>query len=143
VNQLFMIDTNTISYIVKGTSAAARHRMSNLQSGEVACISAITEGEIRYGLAKMATLTAPTKTSMRSAIQDFLARIQVLGWGKQEASVYGALRANQERRGMTLANLDMLIAAHAVAVRAVLVTNDKSFARVSELSPTVSWANDL
>jgi tRNA(fMet)-specific endonuclease VapC len=61
---------------------------------------------------------------------------------------YGFLRAKQEGAGKSLGNLDMLIAAHAVSVGAILVTNDKAFLdlaylHVSGLSATVNWATEL
>lgn len=138
-----MIDTNTVSYIVKGRSPAARAKLAGLQGGEIACISAITEAELRYGLAKI-----PDATALRSAVEGFLAKIQVLLWGRPEAMAYGFLRARQEAAGRSLGNLDMLIAAHAVSVGAILVTNDKAFLdvaylHVSGLSATVNWATDI
>ncbi len=138
-----MIDTNTVSYIVKGRSPAARARLAGLGSGEIACISAITEAELRYGLAKI-----PNATAFRSAVEGFLTKIQVLLWGRQEAMAYGFLRAKLEAAGRSLGNLDMLIAAHAVSVGAILVTNDKAisdvgYLHVSGLSATVNWATEV
>ncbi|HEV2619458.1 MAG TPA: type II toxin-antitoxin system VapC family toxin [Acidobacteriaceae bacterium] len=138
MTSLYMLDTNTVSYIVKRQSPEARRRLFALQSGEIASISAITEAEIRYGIAKK-----PEASALKSLIDAFLASIQVLPWGRNEAEVYGRVRATQERRGISLANMDMLIAAHAIAAEAVLVTNDKVFAQINELSATVNWATDL
>lgn len=56
---------------------------------------------------------------------------------------YGKLRARQEGAGKMIGALDLLIAAHAVAVGAVLVTNDKAFAQVTALPGRVNWATDL
>jgi tRNA(fMet)-specific endonuclease VapC len=138
VSQLFLLDTNTVSYIVRGKSTAARSRLTNLQPGEITCISAITEGELRYGLAKV-----PQASTLTPAVEGFLGRIQVLAWGKLEAGVYGSLRANLEKSGRTLGNLDLLIAAHAVAVNAILVTRDRAFGQLSDVLTTVNWADDL
>jgi tRNA(fMet)-specific endonuclease VapC len=137
VNQLFMIDTNTISYIVKGSSPAARAKLAGLATGEIACLSAITEAELAYGLSK-----SPKAERLRPAIEGLLAKLQILPWGREAAQVYGQLRARQEAAGKPLGNLDLLIAAHALASGAVLVTNDKSFAWVSGLVGIVSWATD-
>jgi tRNA(fMet)-specific endonuclease VapC len=133
-----MLDTNTVSYIVKGKSAASRTKLASLQHGEIACISAITEAELQYGLAKN-----PNATALRSAVEGFFAKIQILPWGREEARAYGGLRARQEAAGKPLGNLDMLIAAHAISVGAILVTNDKAFSRVPGLSATVAWATDF
>jgi len=133
-----MLDTNTVSYIVRGVSPAARARLDGLKINEVACISVITEAEIRYGLARK-----PASLAFRTVLHDFLAKIQILAWGSDEAQAYGALRFKQERAGKTLGALDMLIAAHAISANATLVTRDKSFAQIEDLRPPVNWAVDL
>ena len=138
MNALYMLDTNTVSYITKGHSKAARARMLNLEEDEVVCLSVITEAEIRYGLAKR-----PEVVALRERMEWFLAAVKVLPWGRDEARAYGVLRANLESSGKTLENMDMLIAAHAIAIGAVLVTNDKAFAQVEDLHATENWATDL
>jgi tRNA(fMet)-specific endonuclease VapC len=135
---LYMLDTNMVSYITKGHSQAARTRMLNLENDEVVCLSAITEAEIRYGLAKR-----PEATALRERMEWFLAAVKILPWGREEAKAYGTLRAKLESSGKTLENMDMQIAAHAIALGAVLVTNDKAFAHVDDLHATVNWATDL
>jgi len=79
----------------------------------------------------------------RSVLDGFLNRLRVLPWGRDEAVVYGELRAQVERTGKTLGNMDLMIAAHAISQDAVLVTNDRSFAQVQDLHATVNWATDL
>ena len=138
MNTLYMLDTNTVSYIAKGHSKAARVRMLNLKEDEIVCLSVITEAEIRYGLAKR-----PEATALRERMEWFLAAVKVLPWGRDEARTYGALRAKLESSGKTLENMDMMIAAHAIATGAVLVTNDKAFAQVEDLHATENWATDL
>lgn len=134
----YMLDTNTVSYILRGQSAKARRRMQNLNEEEEVCISAITEAEIRYGLAKR-----PMKPESRAAIERFLDTIDVLPWGSAAAKAYGVGRAKLEAAGKTLNNMDLLIGAHAAAARAVLVTNDRAFRNLADLLKAVSWATDL
>ena len=136
--RLYMLDTNTVSYIIRGKSLVPREKLASLQRGEVACISAITEAELQYGLAK-----SPKATVVRSAVEAFFTRIQVLPWGGEEAQAYGVLRAKQEAAGKTLGNFDMLIAAHAISAGAILVTNDKAFLQVTDLPATVNWATEF
>ncbi len=136
--QRYMMDTITVSYIVKGKSPVARAKLAGLQDSEIGCISIITEAELQFGLAK-----SPNAHALRSSLEGFFAKIQILHWGRGEALAYGELRARQEAAGKILGNLDLLIAAHAIAVGAVLVTNDKAFAQVAGLPGTVNWATDL
>jgi len=133
-----MLDTNMVSYIAKGHSKAARSRMLNLREDEVVCLSAITEAEIWYGLAKR-----PEATALRERMEWFLAAVKILPWGRDEAKSYGALRAKLEFSGKTLGNIDMQIAAHAIALGAVLVTNDRALAQIDDLRATANWATDL
>lgn len=135
---LYMLDTNMVTYIVRGRSPVARARLLALKDDEVAAVSAITEAEIRYGLAKR-----PEATALKALMEGFLASIQVLPWGRDEADTYGRVRAKLEKNGISLGSMDMMIAAHASATGAVLVTNDKAFALVDDLHATVNWATDL
>jgi tRNA(fMet)-specific endonuclease VapC len=137
VTQRYMIDTNTVSYNIKGTSRASRATLAGLQHDEIACISVITEAELNYGLAK-----SPNAKNLRPAIEGFLGKGQILPWGRDEGQAYGRLRAIQEAAGETLGSLDMLIAAHAVSIGAILVTNDKAFSHVPNLSGFMNWATD-
>jgi tRNA(fMet)-specific endonuclease VapC len=138
MSRLYMLDTNTVSYILKGKSPAARARLAGLGTDEVACISIVTEFELEFGLAK-----SPNAQNLRRALRGFLARIQILPLGSAEARAYGQLRARQEAAGRPLESMDMLIAAHAIAVGAILVTRDKVFHYVSGLAGQENWATDL
>lgn len=133
-----MLDTNMVSYIVKGRSPAARTRLLGLKTNEICCISAISEGEIRYGLEKR-----PEALALKKLTEMFLASIRIMPWGGDEAQAYGVLRAKLEATGRTLGHMDMLIAAHAISTGAVLVTNDRAFAQAEGLRGVVNWASDL
>ncbi len=135
---LYLLDTNMVSYIVRRRSPAARVRLLALKDGEVGALSTVTVAEIRYGLAKR-----PEATALKALMESFLAGIQILPWGQAEAEAYGLIRVKLERSGMSLDSMDLMIAAHAVAKGAVLVTNDQAFAQVEELSAIVNWATDL
>ena len=135
---IYLLDTNMVSYIVKRRSLAASGRLLALPTTDVAAVSAITVAEIKYGLAKR-----PEATALRSLMEAFLASIRVLRWGSDEADAYGTVKATLEKQGITLGNMDMMIAAQAIVARATVVTNDRAFARVPELSKPVNWATDL
>jgi tRNA(fMet)-specific endonuclease VapC len=79
----------------------------------------------------------------RSAIEGLFALLEVLAWGTEEAAAYGRSRAKLEAQGTTVALMDMLIAAQAIAAGAILVTRDRVFAQVDDLRATVDWATDL
>jgi tRNA(fMet)-specific endonuclease VapC len=91
-------------------------------------VSAVTEGELRYGVARR-----PEATQLETIVGEFLLRLTVLPWDSEAAQQYGLLRAALEREGRPMGNLDMMIAAHALATGLVLVTNDQSFKRIRKL----------
>lgn len=132
-----MLDTNTVGYVLRGRSPAARTRLLSLRKGESTCLSVITEAELRYGLAKR-----PEATTLAAAVELFLDKAEVLSWGRAEARAYGELRAKQEAAGSSLSNLDLLIAAHAVATGATLVTSDKAFGQISALRAVENWVTE-
>lgn len=136
--QRYLLDTNMVSYLIKGESPAARHRLATLGPDEVACISSITEAELWYGLAKR-----PQPAGRHASVVWFLSRLSILPWGSQEARTYGSLRARQEALGKTLAALDLLIATHAVSSSAILVTRDQAFHQIADLPGVENWATDL
>lgn len=123
----YMLDTNIASYIVRGPSPALAARLVAVPMSHL-CVSSITEGELLYGLARK-----PGAINLQTAVREFLSRVEVLAWDSAAAARYGALRAALEAKGTPLGNLDALIAAHALAMDAILVTNDRAFARVPAL----------
>jgi len=68
-----------------------------------------------------------------------LLRVEILPWDSDAAEIYAQLRTACEREGTPLGTMDMLIAAHSIAVGAVLVTNDQAFYRVKHHLSVEDW----
>jgi tRNA(fMet)-specific endonuclease VapC len=128
----YLLDTNTASYVIKGNFPAVRLHLAQVPMEQIQ-ISSITEAELRYGAARL-----PNATKLHQIIEEFLLRVTMLAWDSKAAQEYGSLRASLERSGQPIGNLDMMIAAHALAVGAILVTNDRAFARIKKLK-TENW----
>jgi tRNA(fMet)-specific endonuclease VapC len=92
-------------------------------------ISAVTEGELRFGAARL-----PHAVRLHSLIDAFFLCVTVLPWDSDAATQYGSLRAALERNGQPMGNLDAMIAAHALALGTTLVTNDHAFNRIKKLN---------
>jgi tRNA(fMet)-specific endonuclease VapC len=122
----YMLDTNTVSCLIKKNPAVSR-RIASFPM-ERLCLSVISEGELLYGLAKK-----PNAKNLQVVVKEFLKRVDVLVWDTDVAEHYGVLRAELEGSGNVLGALDMQIAAHASQIGAVLVTNDQAFKRVRKL----------
>jgi tRNA(fMet)-specific endonuclease VapC len=134
---LRMLDTNMVSYVINGRSPAARRRLSSMKPG-TAVVSAITEAELWYGVERR-----QLGAERRSAVRLLLEQLTVMPWDRREAVVYGAFRAKQETAGRTLSALDTMIAAHAIATGAVLVSHDNAFRHAVGLPGLEDWATDL
>lgn len=92
-------------------------------------VSVITEAELRFGVARL-----PQAAKLGIAVEEFLLRVEVLPWDSDAAQHYARLRAALEAHGEPIGNLDLMIAAHALAADAVLVTSDRIFSRVKGLT---------
>jgi tRNA(fMet)-specific endonuclease VapC len=123
----YLLDTNAVSFIFKGNFPAVRRRVAEVPFTQLA-ISTVTEGELRFGGARL-----PQATRLRALIEDFFLRVSILPWDSAAAQHYGTLRAALERDGRPMGNLDIMIAAHALALGATLVTSDRAFARIKKL----------
>ena len=123
----YLLDTNTVSYIIKGNIPRVRERLVKTPMAQVA-ISVITEAELRFGVVRR-----PEATRLKVVVEEFLLRVAVLPWDSDAARHYANVRATLERAGTGMGNLDLMIAAHALAADAVLVTNDRVFGRVKQL----------
>jgi tRNA(fMet)-specific endonuclease VapC len=132
---LRMLDTSTASYIIKDSSPAVRRRLLAVPMEQIA-ISAVTEGELRFGVARR-----PDATRLQKIVEEFLLHVTILPWDSDAAQQYGQLRAILEREGRPIGNLDTMIAAHAVAVGAVLVTSDGAFRRI-EMLKVEDWTKE-
>jgi len=122
-----LLDTNIASHIIKGTMPSVDRRLAKLPVANV-FISTVTEAELRYGVARL-----PKATRLGSLVEDFLLMVNILPWDSEAAERYGWLRAKLDREGMPIANLDLMIGAHALALGATLVTGDRAFSRIEKL----------
>jgi len=123
----YLLDTNTASYAIKGNVARVREQLLKIAMADVG-ISVITEAELRFGVARL-----PSAIRLKDLVEEFLLRVEVLPWNSAAANHYAEIRAALERSGNPMGNMDMLIAAHALSVEAVLVTHDRVFRRVKGL----------
>jgi tRNA(fMet)-specific endonuclease VapC len=130
---MWMLDTNTCSYVLKHRPAAARKRFEAARPRELA-ISSVVLAELNYGAARL-----PAGAKIAKEIADFAARLEVVSWDAAAAVTYGQLRARLEKRGRLIGAMDLMIAAHALSNGSTLVTSNlREFGRVSDL-PLENW----
>jgi tRNA(fMet)-specific endonuclease VapC len=128
----YLLDTNICSYIIKNTYPAIRTHLLKVSMSDV-FISVITEAELLFGRQKH-----PGNHALKTAIHEFLQRVNILPWDSDAAKHYAHLRSALELSGKPLGNMDLMIASHALSTNATLVTHDKAFRMIEKLKH-VDW----
>lgn len=124
---LYLLDTNTCIYIINRRPPGVFDRFAGLRQGQVV-ISSITGAELAFGVEK-----SGSRRNL-DALDMFLAPLEVLPFDEAAMRQYGKLRSHLEAKGTPIGALDLLIAAHALALGAVVVTNnEREFRRVPAL----------
>ncbi|WP_426144733.1 type II toxin-antitoxin system VapC family toxin [Polaromonas sp. DSR2-3-2] len=127
---IFLLDTNIISDLMKGErSLAALRGREAVAQGRMAsvCTSVIVQCELMFGLLKRPSLR------LQAAYDLEIARLQVMPLTETVPPIYARLRAQLEAEGTLIGANDALIAAHAMALNATLVSADAEFLRVPGL----------
>jgi tRNA(fMet)-specific endonuclease VapC len=114
----FLLDTNICIYLLKNDPPHVRQRIKNLHFGDLT-VSSITLAEMYFGAAKSINPNKNLKT-----LRGFLGAIICLPFDEQCAYLFGALRADLEKRGTPIGPYDMLIAAQALSTKSILVTSN-------------------
>lgn len=130
----FMLDTNTVSYALRGDPPSVRHRLRRVPMAQV-CISCITEAELLLGLA-----LKPQATKLAETVSQFLLGVTSLPWDSAAARAYADLSAFSWKQGKRLAAMDILVAAHAVSSGLTLVTSDQSFRNLGPRLRLADWS---
>lgn len=130
----FILDTNACIELIRTRSERVLSRLRRCMIGSVG-LSSITMGELHYGAAR----SADPRRNLLALIQ-FCAPLRILPFDDRAASIYGEVRTGLERIGFPAGPLDTLIAAHALSLDAVLVTdNEREFRHVQGLRME-NWA---
>jgi tRNA(fMet)-specific endonuclease VapC len=129
----FLLDTDTCIYALKRERGVVERLLAH-SPAEIA-VSVITEAELRTGAAKS---DSAAKTSR--LVENFLRPLTIVDFVSTDAAIYAQIRARLERAGKPIGPLDTLIAAHALARKLTLVSNNRrEFGRVPGLD-IENWA---
>lgn len=115
----YMLDTNICIYLMKHQPPEVRKKFEDCFVGDVV-ISAITFAELEYGVA----CSGANRLANQEALDDLLLDIPVAPFESQAARAYGPVRLASRERSRDA--LDKLIAAHAMALGIILVTNNEA-----------------
>jgi len=128
----YLLDTNIVSYFVRGNHPAIGKRLDRTPLDELA-VSAVTEAELRFWI-----IHRPPNARIRVGVEDFLMRVRSLPWDSGAAQNCARTRETLKRQGRVLSSEDLMIAAHALSLNLTLVTHDQAFAHVDGLR-TEDW----
>lgn len=127
------LDTNICSYLLRRHPASVVVHFADMRADEV-FLSSIVVAELRYGAEKLGS------ARFSAVLEEWLSAFTIRPWPEAASRIYAGLRANLERKGTPIGNMDLLIAAHALAENAILVSNNtREFERVPGLQ-LENWA---
>lgn len=123
----YLLDTNICIYIINNRPEKVLQRFRKERIGNIG-ISSITASELTYGVIKSGS------ERNRLALEMFMAPLEIYPFDESVIWQYGEVRANLEKQGKPIGALDTMIAAHALALNTILVTNNtREFNRVNGL----------
>ena len=129
--QLFMLDTDTCIFLMRGESPALAAKVQSVPLQQQV-MSAVTFAELTYGVQASA---AAKRKQNQSVLDSLVLHLAVLDWPQDAAKHYAEIRTDLKKRGAQLGAADLMIAAHARAMGAIVVTNNvKDFERVKGLA---------
>ena len=125
-----MLDTDTCIFLMRGESPALAAKVQSVPLQQQV-MSAVTFAELTYGVQASA---AAKRKQNQSVLDSLVLHLAVLDWPQDAAKHYAEIRADLKKRGAQLGAADLMIAAHARAMGAIVVTNNvKDFERVKGL----------
>ncbi|WP_313014791.1 type II toxin-antitoxin system VapC family toxin [Brevundimonas sp.] len=130
-----MLDTNAVSDLMYDPLGPVGQRMAMVGTGDI-CVSLIVVAELRFGVAKSGS------ARLAAQLDRVLSGLSVRAWDAPADQVYGDIRADLHKSGQPIGANDLLIAAHALALDCVLITdNVREFSRVPGLR-VENWLRD-
>lgn len=118
----YVLDTNTVSSLMRGERAVCGRLTSRARSDILLPQTAIAE--IEYGLARLPR--SARQKRLRRRFDLVLADLGRVEWTDDVSRAFGEIKADLERRGAPIEDLDVAVAAHALATDATLVTDNVS-----------------
>jgi tRNA(fMet)-specific endonuclease VapC len=115
----FLLDTDTASRLLRADRATV-NAMRKSGAGDIA-VSAVTQSELLFG-----ARLRPENPALMAAVRAFLARVTVHAWDETAAEHHAEIRAATRAAGRAAGAFDLMIAAHARALRMSLATSDKA-----------------
>ncbi len=125
---IYMLDTNICSFIIREKPVFVKEKLKTISKDNEVVLSSIVASELLYGAYKKGS------QKLIATVKTFIDFFEVLPFDLKAADEYGKLRAYLEKKGKIIGAYDLQIAAHALSLSAVLVTNNrKEFSKIETL----------
>jgi tRNA(fMet)-specific endonuclease VapC len=128
----YMLDTNVVSNFMRGNAKVDANMIR--RPAESLFVSSIVAAELLYGVFRK-----PEAVRLNALIREFLSKSQILPWDSSTAQIWADFRTRLEKAGKMLTPHDMQIAAHAISLDMILVTDDRAFLGIDGLE-VENWA---
>ena len=136
MSQVYMLDTDTCAFVLRKTSQTLIARIQSVPLQQQS-MSVVTLAELLYGVR-----VSSKKKMNREAVDALVRHVSVMEWTKDAAEHYAEIRADLKKKGQLIGANDLMIAAHARSMNAVIVTNNvKDLGRVKGLK-VENWVSD-
>ncbi len=130
-----MLDTDIASYVIKARYPSVDARFAGADSSRI-CVSAVTQSELLFGLKDL-----DPAHRLHLNVRRFLGDTPILAWGEDAARIHADIRHTLVSSGMMIGEMDVLIAAHALSLGAILVTNNTRY--FGRLGPALTIENGV
>ena len=128
MSELYMLDTDTCAFVLRRTSDTLLERIQAVPVVQQV-MSVVTYAELLYGVQ-----VSSKKKANQAAVEALALHLAVLEWTRDAARHYAEIRADLKKKGSMIGANDLMIAAHARSLGAIVVTNNTNdFARVKGL----------
>ena len=124
---IYMLDTDTCSYVIRNNPKSVAEALVRHENDDI-CISVVTYAELLYGIQKHGS------HKLARTVRSFVDRLEIVEWTREAAAEYADIRCLIEAKGTPLNGADLMIAACAKTIGAILVTNNvKHFEKIPAL----------
>ena len=126
---IYMLDSNICIYVINKKPLSFLPKLEKIDEFHTLAISSIVLAELQYGVSN-----SVHKTQNQINLDAFITKVEILPYCEEAAFFYGKIRSSLQQQGKLIGGNDLLIASHAIAEEAILITNNSSeFKRVRDL----------
>lgn len=118
MNPLYLLDTNIVSALIRAKNQRLEKRFQSIPIAHVS-VSSVVRAELMYELKSL-----PSSHPLHGEVRFFMKAMRVLPWDEACADRYAEVCYKLTSAGEPIGEFDMMIAAHALALDATLVTNN-------------------